>query len=236
MALMAVAENQWGILEDMVEADACTGLGWYEDKTQETIATAVQTLLIDKSKRERFTFVGQRVFVDGFGVDRIVPYLKYPLLHFRPANSDDCRTIWEWANDPVTRRMSFSSEPIAWETHVQWFEHRLKDASCLFLIGEDQSGTPIGQVRYEGEKPYEVTISVSIAPEFRGRGYGEAMIALSIDELLPHPKLIHAYIKPDNLASIRAFEKAGFVDHGMTTVKDSPAKHYVYSRLPAGQG
>jgi UDP-2,4-diacetamido-2,4,6-trideoxy-beta-L-altropyranose hydrolase len=236
-ALMAVAENQWGILEDMVEADACTGLGWHEDKSPEAIATAIQTLLIDKTKRERFAWVGHRVFVDGFGVERVVSYLKYPFLRFRLAHIDDCRMVWEWANEPVTRAMSFSSEPIAWETHVQWFEHRLKDVSCWFLIAEDQAGTPIGQVRYEREKPYEVTISVSIAPEFRRRGYGEAMIVLSIDELsLRLTDVIHAYIKPDNLASIRAFEKAGFVDQGMTTVKDSPAKHFVYSRLPAGQG
>lgn len=62
----------------------------------------------------------------------------------------------------------------------------------------------------------EITVSEFIVcPSMRGKGYGTAILA----ELLAHPgpllcthaELATAVIFPDNPASIRAFEKAGFV-------------------------
>jgi UDP-2,4-diacetamido-2,4,6-trideoxy-beta-L-altropyranose hydrolase len=226
MALMAVAENQRPIMQKMWEFRVALPLGWHADATAESIAKAVQNLLL------RVPEGVKRLSIDGYGVDRVVHRLISPPLRFRRVKVHDCRRVWEWANDPVTRAVSFSSAPIRWETHVEWFLSKLGDPSCMFLIAEDTEGNPVGQVRYDKDKEGKM-ISVSVAPEFRGRGYGTAMIVLSLDEFQRRYFEIHAYIKPDNLASIRAFEKAGFVDHGMTTVKDSPAKHYVYSRLPA---
>jgi UDP-2,4-diacetamido-2,4,6-trideoxy-beta-L-altropyranose hydrolase len=226
MALIAVAENQRQIMQEMSGLQVALPLGWHADATLESIAEAVQELLLSVPEGVR------SLAVDGFGVERVVHRLLYPPLRFRRVKSEDCRIIWEWANDPITRAASFSSEPIAWETHVEWFYRKLDDRFCVFLIAEAVDGTPVGQVRYDRDKNKWI-ISVSVAPEFRGLGYGTAIIALSLDEFQYRHFAVHAYIKPDNLASIRAFEKAGFVDQGMATVKDSPAIHYVYSRFPS---
>ena len=226
MALIAVAENQRQIMQEMSGLQAALPLGWHADTTPDSIAEAVQELLLSVPEGVR------QLAVDGLGVERVVRRLRYPPLRFRRVEEADCRRIWEWANDPITRAASFSSEPIGWETHVDWFYRKLDDSSCQFFIAEDSKGTPVGQVRYDRDKDKWI-ISVSVAPEFRGRGYGMAIIALSIDELSPYHGIIHAYIKPDNRASIRAFEKTGFVDQGMTTVKNSPARHYVYTRNPS---
>jgi len=37
------------------------------------------------------------------------------LLRLRPVCADDCRMIWEWANDPLVRSQSFANDPIPWE-------------------------------------------------------------------------------------------------------------------------
>jgi UDP-2,4-diacetamido-2,4,6-trideoxy-beta-L-altropyranose hydrolase len=227
MALIAVAENQRPIMEKMWEVKAALSLGWHADATPDSIANTVQEWLLSVPEGVK------SLVVDGFGVERVVRRLLYPPLRLRRVEEDDCRLIWEWANDPVTRAVSFSSAPIPWEAHVDWFYRKLEDRSCVFLVVELPDGTPVGQVRYDREE-HEWIISVSVAPEFRGRGYGTAIIALSLDAFWRQYRALHAYIKPDNLASIRAFEKAGFVDQGMTTVKNSPAKHYVYSRLSTG--
>ena len=39
--------------------------------------------------------------------------------------------------------------------------------------------------------------------------------------------IIHAYIKQDNITSIRAFAKVGFINAGMAEVHGCPALHYV---------
>ncbi len=71
-------------------------------------------------------------------------------------------------------------------------------------------------VMYIAAMGREITVSEFIVrPSMRGKGYGTAVIA----ELLTHAgQLLHtsaglakAVIFPGNLASIRAFEKAGFV-------------------------
>lgn len=41
-------------------------------------------------------------------------------------------------------------------------------------------------------------------------------------------RIVHALIRVENTASMRAFEKAGFVGVGFETVKGYQAKHYVY--------
>ena len=39
----------------------------------------------------------------------------------RPARPEDCARIWEWRNDPETRRVSFDAARIPFETHEASF-------------------------------------------------------------------------------------------------------------------
>jgi RimJ/RimL family protein N-acetyltransferase len=150
------------------------------------------------------------------------------VLKLRSVRAEDCKLLWEWANDPTIRLVSFSSESISWESHVKWFSAKLHDPNCLFFVALDLDDIPIGQIRYEINGD-EATVSVSLAPDQRGKGYGSQIIQFASHKVFESTpvKLIHAYIKPDNLSSIRAFKRAGFVYSKTVDVRGNPAEDYI---------
>lgn len=120
-------------------------------------------------------------------------------IKFRKITKEDVDIIFSWANDPLTRRQSFSSEPIKYEKHVKWFNKKLSDNQCLFLMGIDDEDEPIGSVRLDfmekepdeskmnaiddantsnrnKDNLYRFLISYQISPEKRGMGYGNEII------------------------------------------------------------
>jgi RimJ/RimL family protein N-acetyltransferase len=130
-------------------------------------------------------------------------------LVLRPATRADARLLFGWANDPSTRAASFSSAPIPWETHVAWLDRRLADPECRLWIGEADRWA-VGTVRVE-RRHGDIEISVTIAPDARGRGLAAPLIRLGTSSwLADHPGPVLAYIKPGNAASIRAFSSAGY--------------------------
>lgn len=135
-------------------------------------------------------------------------------LALRAAVDGDCRLLFDWANDPETRRMSFSERPIAWEEHRRWFAERLRDPRCLLYILCVSDGTPIGLVRFDVDQRREAVLSLVVAPERRGRGHGAAAIRLATQESrrARGVTVVRAYVRPENRASVLAFEKAGY--HG----------------------
>ena len=138
------------------------------------------------------------------------------MLSPRSAQPADAQLYFDWANDPDTRRQSFTSNPISVETHVAWFTRKLADPNALLLVFENETGEAVGQVRFEripvADMPDEIIIGVSVDAAQRGKGLASQLIELGCNVCrkqwgaLP----IHAYIKPDNRASARAFERAGF--------------------------
>lgn len=137
-------------------------------------------------------------------------------LSIREIRGDDARLLYKWANDPVTRSASFNSNPIEWETHVEWLINSINSVKrVLYLIMDDE--TPVGTVRFDKED--KIIVGVTVAPDQRGKGYGARIIERACSQYSSENGFgkIYAYIKPDNLASIKAFQKAGFVylDQGM---------------------
>jgi RimJ/RimL family protein N-acetyltransferase len=134
------------------------------------------------------------------------------LLRLRDAEPGDARLLFEWANDPVARAQSFTQASIPWEDHERWFARKLADARCVLLVAEDAQGRPVGQVRFDLGEDACAIISVAVAPEQRGQGYGGATIAQACEALRLRrgAMKVLAYIRVDNLASQRAFSRAGF--------------------------
>jgi RimJ/RimL family protein N-acetyltransferase len=95
----------------------------------------------------------------------------------------------------------------------------------------DEHGVPLGQARYELDGPSAV-MSINLAPDVRGRGIGGATLAMAIDELFrdSSAKVIHAYVKPDNEASVRLFMNAGFVRQATVSMQGQQAIHFVLER------
>ncbi|MBN1900071.1 GNAT family N-acetyltransferase [Candidatus Sumerlaeota bacterium] len=150
----------------------------------------------------------------------------------RPATLEDAKLLFDWRNDSVTRDVSFSSEPIAWETHIPWLEKVLQNPSRKVYIGERmEDHIPIGQVRFDLHSEEEIEINIAVAPAWRGRGLGTTLIREGVDRIqrdFDGIRTIIALIKPDNAASRKAFQKNGFEYRETFIVRDKiPAEKWI---------
>jgi len=151
-----------------------------------------------------------------------------------PAGAGHARLVWQWANDPVARQNSFTTEPIPWEAHCAWWEGAFASPHIrMWMLLE--RGRPVAQIRYEraavGAERAAVgaaEVSVSVASSDRGRGIGTralrmtaplAVRELGVSELV-------AWVKVGNLASVRIFEKAGYARAGPLQVRGVPAYRF----------
>jgi RimJ/RimL family protein N-acetyltransferase len=126
----------------------------------------------------------------------------------RRATAGDALDVLAWRNDATTRAMSRISDVVDEAAHLAWFGHALEDHARVLLIGEE-GGAKVGMVRIDWGAESE--ISININPAFRGRGRGGALLAKALAYI---EGAVLAEIKPENVASQRLFERAGFVRSG----------------------
>jgi RimJ/RimL family protein N-acetyltransferase len=135
----------------------------------------------------------------------------------RNADVKDAQKIFEWRNDPATRQASMSSELITWDEHEQWYYSALKNKDLLITICDildDKLRVAIAMVKFElNPIDQSSVISINMDPKARGKSLGQSCLNEAIDymhSLNQNYKKIIATIKQDNIASQKAFEKAGF--------------------------
>ena len=132
-------------------------------------------------------------------------------LFLRKAADEDIDLLFRWANDSAVRKNSFNSNHIAYEAHRAWFNNILNTDDIIQYIMMD-GNIPVGQIRLNIEND-DAIISYSIALEYRGKGYGHAIIRLAEDEIKTkhtNIKRMVANVKPDNIASNKLFIDEGF--------------------------
>lgn len=132
---------------------------------------------------------------------------------YRKAQEKDMLVLFNWSNEKLTRANSYSSEPISLENHKTWFAKKLADPNSLLFIAEVDK-VPAGLVRYDIGEEHAV-VGVIVSENFRGRGLAPLFLketALSYFDACEKP--IHAYIKINNVASVKSFEKAGYQPAG----------------------
>ena len=133
--------------------------------------------------------------------------------YLRKATIEDRDLLFQWANDPLVRKNSFSTTEIAYEEHVNWYNRVLNREDCIQYIYMDGE-CPVGQVRItlNGDS---AEIGYSICAEMRSRGYGQKLLALiseKIWEEFPDIRKIFGQVKPENAASQNAFLHAGYTE------------------------
>jgi UDP-2,4-diacetamido-2,4,6-trideoxy-beta-L-altropyranose hydrolase len=224
------ADNQGGTAERLDALGVARNLGRPADLSCDKIARELVNLLVAARRRTEMAHRG-RELVDGNGATRVLMHLNANRLQIRKVREDDCKQLWEWANDPDVRAVSFSSESISWEQHIEWFRSRLNNPAYVLHIATNGAEIPLGQIRYDLDGDQAV-ISMSLDREVRGKGYGSPLIWLSSQELFDTTAIttVHAYVKQANEISVRAFEKAGYQNVGMTTVEGHEAVQLVLSR------
>lgn len=131
-------------------------------------------------------------------------------LSCRDARMSDVDLLWRWANDAETRRNAFRKGPIPYDDHVDWLRRRLESETTRIWVFRD-GDVPVGQVRFDLSGDV-AEISIAVAPEQRGRGYGTAMLAEVIRRFgANHRKLrLRARVLGHNERSLRMFGACGF--------------------------
>ncbi len=131
----------------------------------------------------------------------------------REASMEDAVLLWQWRNEESVREMSFDSAIIPLDNHLSWLQKKMTDQQSKIYIFEYQDKA-IAQVRIDGKAENNTGIvSIVLDASVRGMGLASQIISQAVQSyqsLFPQRPL-WAYIKPENIASIRAFQTAGFV-------------------------
>ena len=120
------------------------------------------------------------------------------------ATKNDWKILLEWRNDALTRENSINSEMISEADHKKWFFSSLKNPNRKIYLVKDND-VFVGTVRADIDSE-KTTISWSVAPVHRGKGYAKRMVKLLVDSI---GGSIVAIIKRNNIASIKVAEYAG---------------------------
>jgi len=224
------------MVQDIRQAEKAKGIVSYGVTNQEKSNHIFRKSIFvtkDVKKGEKFSEENIRVIRPGFGlhpreyenvlgkaaladIERGTPmkaeYVE-AYLTLRPAVKEDCELVFEWANDAETRRQSFTTESIPWETHEKWYQDCLsrKDRMLFICCHGD---TPIGQLRLDIQDDKGI-ISYSIGREYRNRGYGIEMARIGermIRKQFPQIRVICAEIKQENAYSQKMLLKNGYVE------------------------
>lgn len=227
MALVCVVDNQRLGYERVVARGLATGLGVPPHDGLEVGVAALGTLLADSGALAAQT-VRLRRIVDGLGAWRIVSSWEQladaasaaPIAHRPPhplkvrlATPDDARLLWEWRNDPATRANSRTTEAVRWEPHIAWLRRAVADPDRRLLIVESE-GLAVATARWDRQSDTDWEVSITVAPEHRGRRLASAALLASERALdVDPPTRLLATVHAENAASLRLFQRSGYLPH-----------------------
>jgi RimJ/RimL family protein N-acetyltransferase len=134
-------------------------------------------------------------------------------ISLRAATWDDRDLLLGWSNDPATRANSLDSRPITMPEHEAWLRGRLAEPETRIYIGLERA-RPCGVVRFQRRAGGVTEVSISIDPSFRGHGLAAPLLRLARERYIAECGVhrVVARVKTDNLASLRAFRRAGYRD------------------------
>lgn len=149
-------------------------------------------------------------------------------MKYRYADQNDLQLLFEWTNDPETRKNSYNKGIIEFEDHIKWFNNKMASGGCYIYIFSDDENRLIGQIRIEMMLTSSIEnalISISVDQKARGRKYASQMISLaSLDYKRLYPVTsILAYVFKENIASVKSFINAGYTILREEIVKDIPS-------------
>lgn len=223
MAAICVVDNQISGYREIVGRGLVAGLG---EPPHADLVTRVAGLTRLLGSPDELRAEGERLrrIVDGLGTWRIVSawdqLLETPpasattqRLSTRPATIADARMLFDWRDDPVTRAGSRVQDPLDWNTHVGWLSAAVADQDRQLLIVESDS-SDVATVRWDRRAERDWEVSITVAPDHRGRGIASAVLAAAEHALIADaPCRLLAGIHVDNTASKRLFERAGYLPH-----------------------
>jgi UDP-2,4-diacetamido-2,4,6-trideoxy-beta-L-altropyranose hydrolase len=230
--IAVVAQNQFELATAMDGVAGMRNLGWITELEETVLAKSIQDAMARAQEQSNYG----RQLIDGFGAERVLAHLENDGFWLRSAKSTDAVQVWNWANDPEVRQVSFNSDPIPWESHQPWFTRKLEDKSSVLLIAcKLEDDTPFGLIRFDLENA-EAVVSVMLDSQSRGHGLGSRVLKRATQRIFATREVttVRAYVKTDNPRSHRAFARAGYADAVEVLVQGSPAVCLRFERSPFG--
>lgn len=135
-----------------------------------------------------------------------------PAVSLRLASLDDAARLLAWRNDPETRAMSVSNAEVTPEEHRAFLASSLTSTDRFLFVAE-RDGAAVGTLRLDREPNATFTVSLTVAPEQRRKGYSLALLhAAEVEAVARGARRLVAVLRPDNAPSRKAFEAAGYRD------------------------
>lgn len=130
---------------------------------------------------------------------------------------EDVATLCSWRNDPLSLKMSFTyTAPKTVETFFPEFIRNYFSLRNLPPLFAKLEGKRVGALRFDPSEDAlypSCEISLIVAPEKRNQGIGAAILQ-TIEPFLKRQGIakVVARIKPENIASIKTFSRAGYAE------------------------
>lgn len=139
------------------------------------------------------------------------------MVYLRPITREDTDHIVQWRNSEIVRPYFIYQEPFTREGHLKWLETMIDTKKGYqFIACDKKTNQPVGctYLRDFDKKHNKIEIGIFLGEkEWMGRGLGSEMINLTVqfgfEEL--HIHKVFSRIFADNIASMKSFEKCGFI-------------------------
>lgn len=135
-------------------------------------------------------------------------------LFIRFAEHEDLKDLFIWRNDEETRKASFNTDEININDHKIWFKESLANPNINIFIICDKQCNKLGQIRFDKNKD-TAEIDITTNPKYRNQRIGTLALCKLSNVYINNfnVKRLVGKVKKDNIASLKAFEKAGFKVH-----------------------
>ena len=204
--LKQTATNQAGIYQFMINESLALPFDKFEDIYRSNEIRQIQT----EQKKQ------QEIYFDGNAGKRLLKALKKLYLRdnivFRSAEPADVDLYYRWANDMTVRNSSFNTELIGYDEHCGWFSTNLSSTNAVLYVATTTTQIPAGSIRFK-IKDDIAELSYLVDPLFRGAGLGEIILREGVAKLMnerKEVKVVEGLVKYTNIASLKAFEAAGY--------------------------
>ena len=217
---VSIAQNQVHMNTTMGRNTFILYGGWHKDVTAQRLHEDI-LFLFNHQELVAWFSLQSKSLVDGNGSSRVRRFLLYDFqsLRLRRVTMKDCKIVYELRNDPRVRKYSFSSSPLEWEKHKQWFEKKMKSRNTDMFLAMIKD-TAVGVLRYDLNGP-SAKASIYLEQGQIGMGLGTLILQQGnkwLKETYPKIESVIAEIAIENTASMKAFEHAGFQKNHVTYI------------------
>lgn len=208
----AISDNQVLVGEESAKAGAAIYLGLFSEPAIPQLMRTLKEWLLFSEKPAAVMQRGRDLWptqLQGLEEPLLQVILRDKKIEFVKADPSHCQILFDWRNDPETRRSSVQQEEISLATHTEWFTKSLNNPNRRIYMGQLGSSL-VGMVRFDLDEKLERKgweLSWSVAPMWRGQGIGKELVKQAT-ELVNHN--LWAKILLDNKNSMKVAEFAGF--------------------------